>query len=101
MPVLEIKPGTRLRSAVSDAEVVVVRAPRSAVELSCGGVAMVAHDAPTGPAAGADGQTTLGKRYVDEPSALELLCTKGGAGTLTADGRELTLKGAKTLPSSD
>ena len=100
MPVLEIKPGTRLRSAVSDAEVVVVRAPKTAVELCCGGAAMVAPDASVQPADVA-GQATLGKRYVDEQSTLELLCTKGGAGALTVDGRELALKGAKTLPSSD
>ena len=100
MPVT-IKPGVRLRSAVSDAEVVVVRAPQSPVELCCGGAAMVPTDAAVQPVAGLDGGATLGKRYVDEASALELLCTKGGAGVLTADGRELALKGAKTLPSSD
>jgi hypothetical protein len=101
MPVLPIKPGLRLRSAVSDAEVVVVRAPTSAVELCCGGAAMVPTDTEVAPVAGLEGGATLGKRYVDEPSALELLCTRGGTGVLTADGRELALKGAKTLPSSD
>lgn len=101
MPVLPIKPGVRLRSAVSDAEVVVIRAPTSAVELCCGGAAMVPTDAAVDPVAGVEGGTTLGKRYVDQTSALELLCIKGGSGTLTADGRELALKGAKTLPSSD
>jgi hypothetical protein len=43
----------------------------------------------------------LGKRYIDEISALELLCNKSGKGTLTLDGRALTFKEAKKLPSSD
>jgi hypothetical protein len=100
---VDVKPGARLRSAVSTAEVVVVRAPKSAVELCCGGAPMLAQDeAPQAGAAEGEGPATLlGKRYVDEESALELLCTKGGAGALTVDGRELGLKGAKTLPSSD
>jgi hypothetical protein len=101
MPVLEIKPGTRLRSAVSDVEVVVVRAPKGAVELCCGSAPMVAPDVPVDGGATPEGSAVLGKRYVDEASALELLCTKAGAGALTVDGRELAVKGAKTLPSSD
>ncbi|MCW2614486.1 MAG: hypothetical protein JWN08_1480 [Frankiales bacterium] len=103
MAVTEVKPGARLRSTVSEAEVVVVRGPQDAVQLRCGGAPMVALDAATEAAAapGDDGSTLLGKRYVDETSSLELLCTKGGAGALTADGRVLTLKGAKPLPSSD
>ncbi|MCW2607395.1 MAG: hypothetical protein JWO60_2088 [Frankiales bacterium] len=102
MPV-DVKPGARLRSAVSTAEVVVVRAPKTAVELCCGGTPMVPLDQePAGDAAvDGDAATLLGKRYVDEESALELLCTKGGPGGLTVDGRVLGLKGAKTLPSSD
>jgi hypothetical protein len=47
------------------------------------------------------GGTTLGKRYVDESSGLEVLCTKAGTGTLTLDGTPLTLQGAKPLPASD
>ncbi|MCU1692806.1 MAG: hypothetical protein JWM64_1897 [Frankiales bacterium] len=102
MPV-DVKPGAKLRSAVSTAEVVVVRAPKEPVDLCCGGAPMVAPDAaPEAPPAPADGPATLlGKRYVDEVTSLEILCTKGGAGLLTVDGRELGLKGAKTLPSSD
>ena len=33
------------------------------------------------------GGTLLGKRYADEPTGLEVLCTKSGAGTITVDGR--------------
>jgi hypothetical protein len=97
------KAGSRLRSAVSEVEVVVVRPATEPVALSCGGAPMLALDDP--PASGAsvsgDDSTTVGKRYVDEQSGLELLCTKGGAGALSVDGRTLTIKGAKPLPSSD
>lgn len=103
MTIAEVKPGARLRSAVSDAEVVVVRAPQGDVSLCCGGRPMVSLDASPQALEPVDGEepTLLGKRYVDEESALELLCTKGGAGALTVDGRPLTIKGAKPLPSSD
>ena len=50
---------------------------------------------------GYDQGTQLGKRYSDEASGAELLCTKGGAGALSADGRLLELKVAKALPASD
>ncbi|MCW2693500.1 MAG: hypothetical protein JWM48_1906 [Mycobacterium sp.] len=101
MPVLDLKPGLRLRSAVSAAEFVVVRSAGAALELQCGGAPLVPADTPVEPADGVAGQSTLGKRYVDAETAVELLCTKGGAGELSVDGRVLTLKGAKTLPSSD
>ena len=47
------------------------------------------------------GGTQLGKRYADESSGIEVLCTKAGDGTLTLDGSPLEIKGAKPLPSSD
>ncbi len=47
------------------------------------------------------GETLIGKRYVNEDESLELLCTKGGAGTLALDGTPLEIKQAKQLPSSD
>ena len=43
----------------------------------------------------------LGKRYVDDESDIEVLCTKAGDGALAVDGRPLVLKTAKPLPSSD
>jgi hypothetical protein len=43
----------------------------------------------------------LGKRYADETTGLEVLCTKPGAGPLAVDGRELQVKGPKPLPASD
>ena len=106
----DLAAGTRLRSAVCSTEVVVIRAPAKLTgsdELRCGGRAMFHIDAaqahrPTGegPAEGYDAGTQLGKRYADE-SGLELLCTKGGAGSLSLGEKLLEQKGAKPLPSSD
>src|SRR5215813_2180716 len=102
---MELRPGLKLHSAVSDAEVVVVKAPSQAVEIGCGGVSMYAdgEEAPAGAAlepASGEGPL-LGKRYADDDLGLELLCTKAGDGGLSVDGQPLGLKGAKPLPSSD
>ena len=99
----ELKVGARLRSAACTAEVVVVKAPIGPVDLRCGGHAM-AEDAVAGTEAlnSADaGGTVLGKRYTDDESGIELLAVKAGDGSITVDGRALTLKGVKPLPSSD
>lgn len=101
----ELKVGARLRSAACTAEVVVVKAPIGPVDLRCGGHAM-AEDAVAGTealdSADADaGGTVLGKRYTDDESGIELLAVKAGDGSITVDGRALTLKGVKPLPSSD
>ena len=105
----EIAAGKRLRSQAGGTEVIVVRAPDQPVELTCGGSPMTGEpatasgpataSAPPEPAAGEGAQ--LGKRYVDEPTGLELLCTKPGREVPAADGRTLTLKTAKPLPASD
>ena len=101
----EIKAGKRFRSAVCDTEVMVVAAPADAVELTCGGAAMVPHDEepPAGGSLAADASdgTQLGKRYVNEAGDLEVLCTKPGDGSLGAGGAALSIKEAKPLPSSD
>jgi hypothetical protein len=101
----ELKAGSRLRSAVCDTEVTVVRAPKRAVVLACGGHPML-HAGDPGPAAASldvthAAGTALGKRYEHPDSGLEVLCTKGGSGSLSADGVPLHQKGAKPLPSSD
>ena len=100
-----LKPGTRLRSAVCAAEVMVVAAPDRDTQLSCGGAAMLDIEAqpPAGLSLATDaaGGTQLGKRYVSEAGDLEVLCTKPGEGTLSLDGAPLTIKGAKPLPASD
>jgi hypothetical protein len=102
--VVTLGPGTRLRSAVCGAEVVVVRPPSSPVELTCGGEPMLPLDgapSPAGaPAGGGDG-ALLGKRYEDAETGLEVLCTKGGSGSLAVGDRPLVIKGAKPLPASD
>jgi hypothetical protein len=102
---MKIIAGSRWKSAVCTSEVVVVKLPREAGELTCGGPAMLAMNAerPAGaaPAAGQGGGTLLGKHYVDEASGLELLCTKAGAGSLGFGGRPLMIRAAKLLPSSD
>jgi hypothetical protein len=102
---MELKAGSRWRSAVCDTEVVVVRAPSGTPTLECGGQPMIPHDAerPAGgavDAAFANG-TQMGKRFADPESGIEVLATKGGDGSLSLDGQLLALKDAKPLPSSD
>ncbi|HEY9545586.1 MAG TPA: hypothetical protein VIR56_06250 [Solimonas sp.] len=96
-----MKPGSKLKSAVCDTEVMVIKGSDVAIE--CGGAPMAA-DRPTtrgeiNPSF-ADG-TKIGKRYVDASDALELLCVKGGQGSLSIAGVALQPKEAKPLPSSD
>jgi hypothetical protein len=103
---MNLHPGLRLESATCDTQVVVVRATDGTdVDLRCGGVAMrgLGTDEPrvaaTDPGSGYG--TAIGKRYVRDDLGLELLCTRGGDGSLTIDGQSLELKGAQPLPSSD
>jgi hypothetical protein len=94
--------GQRLRSTACATEVIVVRVPDVPVDLSCGGHPMTEGPGRPGtPAAGGDRGTLLGKRYVDQQTGLEVLCTKPGTGGLAADGRALTIKAPKPLPASD
>jgi hypothetical protein len=96
-----MKPGTKLKSAVCDTEVMVIRA--GAGTLACGGAPM-AEDRPAERGAidpaFAEG-TKIGKRYVDVAGTVELLCVKPGAGSLSLDGVALVTKDAKPLPASD
>jgi hypothetical protein len=100
-----IKAGGRFKSAVCDTQVMVIKAPAGEFALGCGGVDMLAGTAtaPAGAALdpGQAGETLIGKRYVNADESLELLCTKGGKGSLTLDGVSLQVKQAKQLPSSD
>ncbi|WP_433755629.1 hypothetical protein [Nocardia sp. CA-135398] len=98
---MELRPGMRLNSAMSSAEVIVVRAPSGDVDIRCGGRPMVvgAPPAETGPPSG--DPLLLGKRYCDEDGTVELLCTKPGLGALSLGGVPLTVKVAKPLPASD
>jgi len=99
-----MRPGQKLTSQVCDTQVVVVRAATTDVTLTCGGAPMVdgAVDGPdAAPAAGLDGGTVLGKRYVHDDLGLEVLCSRAGAGSLAVDGDLLAIKAAKALPASD
>jgi len=101
---MDLKPGSRWRSAVCSAEMVVVRPPKASGELQCGGVAVIPHAEPARSGAvdpAHAGGVLLGKRYVDEASGIEVLGGKAGAGSLAFDGRPLALKEAKPLPASD
>jgi hypothetical protein len=102
---MELKPGSRWRSAVCTAEAVVVRPAKGAAVLECGGHPMTALTAPKpeGLALSPDhsGGVAVGKRYFDEETGLEVLASKPGAGSLAVNGRALQLREAKALPSSD
>ena len=100
---MNLKTGQALHSVVDATSVIVVKAPDTEVTITCGGREMVAgkptmlHEALPEAQAG----TQIGKRYADEQLGLELLCTKAGSGTLSANGSPLPLKDAKPLPASD
>jgi hypothetical protein len=100
-----LKPGLRLKSAVCSAEVMIIRTPAMQADVHCGGVEMI--PVSEAPAAGSrldPGQAEgclIGKRYIDAQDRVELLCTKGGEGTLAFDGVPMLVKQAKALPSSD
>ena len=101
---MDLKPGTRLRSQACSTEVIVVRSPEQAVDVCCGGTPMVpvggpAEQHPLDTAH--QGGTLLGKRYADQDTGIELLCTKAGEGSLSLGGAPLPVKDAKPLPSSD
>jgi hypothetical protein len=96
-----MKPGTKLKSAVCDTEVMVIKGGDAVV--SCGGAPMVDDKPATlGPIdlAFAEG-SKIGKRYIDAAGTVELLCVKAGKGSLSIDGVALATKDAKPLPSSD
>ena len=96
-----MKPGTRLKSAADDTEVMVIRTGGGTIE--CGGAPM--GDAKPADAAALDPNfstgTLMGKRYVDADGQYELLCVKPGKGSLSVDGVALVVKDAKPLPASD
>ena len=102
---MELKPGSRWKSAVCDGEFVVVRPPKTGGELTCGGASVVPHAAekPAGVALSPDhaGGAQLGKRYSDEESGIVVLASKGGQGSLSLDGVPMQSKQAKALPTSD
>ena len=102
---MDLKPGSRWKSAVCDAEFVVVRPPKTPATLQCGGAPVIPHAEAraAGAALSADHSagSAAGKRYADPETGLEALCSKAGAGSLAVDGRALAATDAKKLPASD
>lgn len=95
-----MKPGSRIKSAACASEAVVIKYTGGTIE--CGGLPMAEDAAGDGtPAAGFDGGTVMGKRYVDADGTVELLCVKPGKGSFALNGVALVLKEAKPLPASD
>lgn len=97
---VQTKPGLKLRGTTCSTEIVVVRPAAGDVEIACCGEPMTDAEVDVAAAPSADG-ILLGKRYADEATGLEVLCTKPGAGPLSVDGRALEVKGPKPLPASD
>ena len=101
---MQLKPGLRLKSAVCAGEFIVVRSPKDAVDLRCGGHPVTTADAAGDkltPTAGTDAGAPMGKRYADDAVGLELLVTKAATGALALGDTLLEQKGAKALPASD
>ncbi|MEY4160052.1 MAG: hypothetical protein RLZZ136_673 [Pseudomonadota bacterium] len=96
-----MKPGTRLKSAACDTEVMVIRCGDGAIE--CGGAVMAETKPAEAASLSADhaNGTLMGKRYVDAAGQFELLCVKPGKGSLAVNGAALATKDAKPLPASD
>jgi hypothetical protein len=99
----QLKPGLKLKSAVCEAEVMIIKSG-SIAALTCGGVPMLGAGEKAQEAEANQehmGGCQIGKRYVTSDESLEVLCVKAGKGSLAADGEPLLTKGAKKLPSSD
>ena len=99
---MKLRVGQTLYSSVDDATVVVIRAPEDDATVNYGGAEMtdVKPDAAGSGAQSGEGML-LGKRYADDETGMEVLCTKAGAGALTIGGRPIGAKEAKKLPASD
>jgi hypothetical protein len=101
---VELKAGSRLKSATDTTEVIVVKTPVGELDLRCGGVPlrpMEGEHSSEPIQAGFEEGSLIGKRYADEDLGLEVLCTKGGPASLSVGTALLAVKGAKALPASD
>jgi len=95
-----LKPGLRLKSAVCEAEIMIIKVSEGD-DLTCGGVTMAeAPDKGIGEPEKMNG-CLIGKRYVNEAETVEVLCVKSGDGSIYYNGLELMTKDTKKLPSSD
>jgi hypothetical protein len=100
---MQLKTGARLKSAVCDGEVMIVKAPAGDIDLTCGGVAMVDGAPATRQPVIPDHAVgiRIGKRYINEDGSLEILCVKAGEGGLAANGQLLLQKDTRQLPKTD
>ncbi|HAR31088.1 MAG TPA: hypothetical protein DCR65_06150 [Gammaproteobacteria bacterium] len=100
---MALKTGARLKSAVCDGEVMIVKAPAGDIELTCGGVPMADSAPATRQAALPDHAVgiRIGKRYINEDGSLEVLCVKAGDGGLAVNGQLLLQKDTRQLPKTD
>ncbi|HKA16015.1 MAG TPA: hypothetical protein VKH41_13420 [Myxococcota bacterium] len=101
---MQLKPGTRIKSAVCATELMVIQAPAGDADVRCGGAPMLGIGDPKPDRAidpSLKAGTQIGKRYVDAAGTIELLCTKPGEGTLALGNAPFVLKEAKPLPASD
>lgn len=97
---MSLKVGSKLRTPASTVEVIVIRGSEIDGALTCAGAPMATTPGTGEPAT--DGTPVqLGKRYGEEVSGVEVLCTKPGIGPLEFDGRPLTVRAAAALPASD
>ncbi|MEC8047734.1 MAG: hypothetical protein VX149_09505, partial [Pseudomonadota bacterium] len=103
--VAALKMGARLKSTVCSGEIMVVMAPDTEVEMTCGGAAMVDAGESVTPSGEVHPDhavgVVMGKRYIDEAETLEVLCVKAGDGSLAANGTLLLQKDTKKLPKTD
>jgi hypothetical protein len=101
---VQLKPGARLRSAVCDGELVVVRAPADDVDLQFGGVPVTDVRADLdrqAPRPDRVGDTPIGKRYHDVARGVEVLVTRAGQTLLSIGDDLLARRDPKKLPASD
>ncbi|HLG88097.1 MAG TPA: hypothetical protein VKZ79_12980 [Alphaproteobacteria bacterium] len=100
-----LKVGSKLKSAVCEAQIMVIRTVPEPLDLRCGGAPMLPAAEPAPADAALDESlaegTLIGKRYIDATDRIELLCTKGGKGSLSLGTERLLVKQPKALPSSD
>ncbi len=95
-----LKPGTRLKSAVCDAEFMIIKAG-DGDELACGGEAVSDSEERVEGNADKMNGCVIGKRYINAEETIEVLCVKSGEGSLYCNDEELMTKDTKKLPSSD
>lgn len=98
-----MKVGSRLYSQVCDGQFMVVKC-QGDEEISCGGSPLSEEEATaasSSPTAEFAESTLIGKRYTNAEGTVELLCVKGGEGSLSEGTQPMGLKDAKPLPSSD